>query len=172
LQLEKLSWTSKETKMALETTLSKIEAYNALISIPQTGLLGIGAFRVRPASAKPVETLLERCSQICELAEQSISGTEDAKRQNVHLFSALRQVFPKEEDQQELRATLSQTRKACEAMLRQLRGESSELSPEINLEQLTAQLRRLADQIKQAIPRDTYLASLTGKTHPILGSLR
>jgi hypothetical protein len=151
--------------MALQDALSKIEEYDAIMQVPRSGLLGIGAFLAGTSAKGVAEEQLETCIETCILAQRAIEGNVDP--QNINVSSALQQIFQTDAHREAFRSTLEQTREILELLLRKVRGEIvRELPPRERLMELADQLRSLSDQIKQAIPRDTYLTSLTGKAHP------
>jgi len=159
--------------MALQDALAKIEEYNAAMQLPRAGLLGIGAFLATPRAGKVAEEELTACLELCRFAELSLSGDVNAARQNIHLYSALQRVFRTPEGLNEFRTLVTETRGVAELLLKALRGETVPEFPSTErLEELANRLRGLSNKIKQSIPRDAYLASLTGKTHPGLGGRR
>lgn len=155
--------------MPLQDALSKIEEYDAIMQVPRSGLLGIGAFLAGSSAKSVAEEQLETCIETCALAQRAIAGEVDS--QNVDLSSALQQIFQTDADRETFRSTLAQTQQILELLLRKIRGEVvQELPSPERLTEFAGRLRNLSDQIKQAIPRDTYLTSLTGKAHPGFGS--
>ena len=156
--------------MAVRDALVKVEEYNAAMELPFSGLLGIQAFLAAPAPTRPTvaQDELRTCIELCRVAELALSGKEvEAARDNVHLYSALRQIFHSNEEKEQYRIKFAKVRKTLESLLRQLAGESLTEPPQPeHLRQLADELRRLADRIKHEIPRDAYLASLTSTTRP------
>ena len=153
--------------MALQEALAKIEEYNAAMQLPRAGLLGIGAFLATPRARKVAEEELSVCLELCRFAELCLSDDINAARQNIHLYSALQRVFVTAGERDEFRTLLTETRQVAECLIRALHGETVPDLPNVaRLEDLANKMHRLSEKIKKAIPRDAYLASLTGKTHP------
>jgi hypothetical protein len=159
--------------MALQNALAKLEEYNAAMALPQAGLLGIGAFLAEPPQTKIAGEEIRAYLETCQLAEEVISNGPEVARRNIRLYCALRQIFPTDEKKEEFREMLRETREVFNLLLKKVSGEAvSNLPTSSRLHELTNQLESLSGKIKEAIPRDAYLASLTGKTYPGFGARR
>ena len=160
-------------EMALQNALAKLEEYNAAMALPQAGLLGIGAFLAEPPQTKIAGEEIRAYLETCQLAEEIISDGPEVARRNIRLYCALRQIFPTSEKKEEFQQMLRETREVFNLLLQKLSGESvSNVPTPSRLNELANQLRSLSNKIKEAIPRDAYLASLTGKTYPGFGAKR
>jgi hypothetical protein len=157
--------------MALQDALEKIGEYNAAIELPNSGLLGIGAFLAKPRATEVAESELSSFIELSIEAEKVLAEDEIELRKNIYLYSALKDIFHTDEDRKIFVTFLTEVRSAFELLLKHLAGESvTQIPGEQRLDELSTYLRGLADSIRQAIPRDTYLASLAGRTHTGFGT--
>lgn len=157
--------------MAVREALVKVEEYNAAMELPFSGLLAIQALLVPDASTRPdvARSELSACSQLCRLAELSLSAGRDveAARDNVHLYSALIRIFHTPDEKEQYRIKFAEIRNTLETLLKEAPTKATGYSfSKERLREMADEFRRLADRIKVEIPRDTYLASLTNATRP------
>jgi len=152
--------------MALQDALASIREYNAAMELPYSALLGIGAFLGAPSDINNdlVRQELEACAALCRGVEATLGQTIDASSEFVYLSAALKRVCKSDRELQDTLSLVRSAREVADILIRRLSGEEVSGPSQEQLKDLTDRLRQLADRIKQEIPRDSYLASLSGNT--------
>lgn len=159
--------------MALQDALEKIEEYNAAIELPNAGLLGIGAYTAHPPALRIAKRELRTCIHLSITAQKALSSDKDALRRNPELYSAFREIFQRDRELKEFLRMLQKMNETFELLIRKLEGKRVRRTPtKEELDEISERLHNFSDRIRQAIPRDVYLSSLTGRTQPILSSGR
>ena len=160
--------------MALQDAMEKIEEYNAAIELPNAGLLGIGAYMAGPPGFRIAKRELRSCIDLSIATRKTMRKVDkEALRINPQLYSAFTEIFPKQNERKEFLKMLERIDETFELLVRKLQGKRVRRTPQKQeLDEISKDLRKLSERIKQAIPRDVYLSSLSGRTQPVLGNSR
>jgi hypothetical protein len=149
--------------MALQESLAKVQEFNAAIELPHSGLLGIKAYLRERSPTTRIVDRIEACLALSDLAERSLTGDQNAARQDIHLYTAIRSLFMEAQAKENLLRVLKRTKIALNALLAHLNHLPGAAEPSTDeLAGLVSDLETLAHRIRHGIPREEHLASIVG----------